>query len=89
MAKEFVDGIIAKKGPRDFIVVKLGIRAQEFADFLLKKKSFIEQNNGWINIDIYRAKNDSEKMYASFDDWLPNKVNSNDHSPDRDEGVPF
>lgn len=84
MAKEFVDGIVVKKAPKDFIVVKLGFRAAEFADFLIKKQAHIEANNGWINIDILKAKSDSDKMYASFDDWTPNKVAASDHSPDRD-----
>ena len=89
MAKEFVDGIVVKKGPKDFIVVKLGFRAQEFAEYLISKKAQIENNNGWLNVDIYKPKNDPDKMYASFDDWTPNKVTSSDHSPDREESVPF
>ena len=90
MAKEFVDGIIVKKGPKDFVVARLGLRAAEFADFLIKKKAHIENNNGWLNVDILKAKSDPDKMYASFDDWTPQKVKSSDHSPDRDNDiVPF
>ena len=77
MAKEFVDGIVVKKGPKDFVVARLGFRATEFADFLIKKKAHIENN-----------KSDPNKLYASFDDWTPNKVEASDHSPDR-EDTPF
>ena len=67
MAKEFVDGIIVKKGSKDFVVARLGFRAAEFADFLIKKKAHIENNNGWLNVDILKAKSDPDKMYASFE----------------------
>lgn len=85
MAKQFVDPIVVKKGNKDFVVVKLGFRAQEFADFLIKNRAHIEQNNGWLNVDILKGKNDPNKWYASFDDWVPGKVNSTDHSPDRED----
>lgn len=84
MAKEFVDGIVVKKGPKDFVVARLGFRAAEFADFLIKKKAHIENNNGWLNVDILKAKSDPDKMYCSFDDWTPQKVEASDHSPDRE-----
>jgi len=85
MAKQFVDPIVVKKGNQDFVVVKLGFRAKEFADFLIKHRTHIEDNNGWLNVDILKGKNDPNKWYASFDDWVPGKVKSTDHSPDRED----
>lgn len=89
MAKELVKGLYAKEADVDFVITRLSIKVEELNQFLSEKKNVIKENNGWIKMDILKSK--SGKLYASYDDWKPQKqVTTADHSPDReDDGLPF
>lgn len=75
-AKEFVDGLIAKK-PRDtapeWIKCNLSIKR---ADLIL----WLEQKEGdWVNVQVCEAR--SGKWYAEVDNWQPTKkASGNDGS---------
>ena len=75
-AKEFVDGLIAKK-PRDTAPewIKCNISIKR-ADLIL----WLEQKEGdWINLQVSEAK--SGKWYAEVDNWQPTKkASGNDGS---------
>ena len=73
-AKEFVDGLIAKK-PRDtapdWIKCNLSIKRADVIRWL-------EQKEGdWINVQVCEAK--SGKWYAEVDNWQPTKKTSSDN----------
>ena len=89
MAKELVNGLFAKEGEVDFVITRLNIKVEEFNQFLADKKNVIKENNGWIKMDILKSR--SGKLYASYNDWKPQKqVTTADHTPDReDDGLPF
>ena len=73
----------------------------EFVDFLRKHKEHINENNGFMSIDILRAQKDRTKMYAKFTKINkqalrdePKKVETSEFMPDRveannDEDLPF
>ncbi len=62
--KKFVDGMIVKDAPVDFVVAKLSFKVEEM-------KAFLDANNsnGWVNADILTSK--AGKMYAALNDWKP------------------
>lgn len=99
---EFVNSFVAKDEPKyDWIVAKLHIKATEFVDFLRKHKDHINQNNGFMSIDILRAQKDRTKMYAKFTKINKQalksdtqKVETSEFMPDRveadnNEDLPF
>ena len=64
---EFVNSFVCRDEPKfDWIVTKLHIKTSEFKDFIKKYESHIEENNGFLSIDILRAQKDPSKMYAKF-----------------------
>jgi hypothetical protein len=84
MAKEFVNGIVAKEVPQlSWIVAKLNINVEEFKQFLEEKQPNIKNNNGWLTVNVLRSKA-GDKIYCQYDDWKPKEaVTAADHSPDR------
>ena len=60
----FVDGLIVKDAPVDFIVAKLSFKVDEI-------KAFLDANNsnGWVNADIKISQ--GGKMYAALNNWKP------------------
>ena len=55
MAKEFVNGIVAKEVPQlDWIVAKLNFKVDEFKQFLEEKQPNIQNNNGWLTVNVLR-----------------------------------
>lgn len=62
--KVFIDGMIVKDAPVDFVVAKLSFKIEEF-------KAFLDANNsnGWMNADILMSK--GGKMYGALNDWKP------------------
>ncbi len=73
-AKEFVDGLIAKK-PRDTAPdwIKCNISIKR-ADLIL----WLEQKEGdWVNLQVSEAK--SGKWYAEVDNWQPTKKTSSEN----------
>ncbi len=88
MDNNFVDGIVPKKGNKDFVVCNLNFKVNEFAQYLIAKKQWAEDNNGWLTVQILRTKNDPDKYWAKFSDFKPQKqVSSAEHSPDREVAV--
>ena len=64
---EFVNSFVCRDEPKyDWIVAKLHIKTSEFKDFIKKYESHIEENNGFLSIDVLRAQKDPSKMYAKF-----------------------
>tara|TARA_R110000744_G_C19097821_1_gene533228 strand:+ start:409 stop:681 length:273 start_codon:yes stop_codon:yes gene_type:complete len=90
MAKEFVNGIVAKEVPQlSWIVAKLNINVEEFKQFLEEKQPNIKNNNGWLTVNVLRSKA-GDKIYCQYDDWKPKEaVTAADHSPDRQDDMPF
>mgnify|MGYP003632347367 FL=1 len=90
MAKEFVNGIVAKEVPQlSWIVAKLNINVEEFKQFLEEKQPNIKNNNGWLTVNVLRSKA-GDKIYCQYDDWKPkDPVTAADHSPDRQDDMPF
>ncbi|NDG52017.1 MAG: hypothetical protein EBY39_03175 [Flavobacteriia bacterium] len=100
---EFVNSFVVKDEPKyEWIAAKLHIKASEFVDFLRKHKDHINENNGFMSIDILRAQKDRNKMYAKFTkinkqalkDEPTKKVETSEFMPDReavknDEDLPF
>jgi len=97
---EFVNSFVVKDEPKfDWIAAKLHIKATEFVDFLRKHKDHINENNGFMSIDILRAQKDNTKMYAKFTKINKQalksetqKVETSEFMPDRaanDEDLPF
>lgn len=89
---EFVNSIIPKGSDLDFVVCKLSIKVEELQAFLKSKEQFSKDNDGWINVDILKSKNDPSKLYSKFSTWKPKKqqVTSSQHQPDRElDDVPF
>lgn len=87
---EFVNSIIPKESPLDFVVCKLNIKVEELQHFLDTKKTFAKDNNGFIVVDILRSKKDPSKVYSKYSEWTPKKAVTNaQHMPDREDDMPF
>ncbi len=87
----FVNSINVKSSQLDFVVCQMNIKVAELQEFLRSKEDFAKDNNGFITIDVLRAKKDRNKIYCKFSEWKPQKqVTSQEHMPDRDTAdVPF
>ena len=89
---EFVNSFVVKDEPKyDWITAKLHIKASEFVDFLKKHRDHINENNGFMSIDLLRAQKDPSKMYAKFTKInkqaltdQPKKVETSEFMPDRE-----
>ena len=90
MAKEFVNGIVAKDVPQlDWIVAKLSFNVEQFKEFLESKNEQTKINNGWLIVNVLRSKA-GDKIYCQYDDWKPKEaVTAAQHSPDRQDDMPF
>lgn len=66
--KIFADGFIAKRNEnaKDFLVVKLSLKADEATAFINK-----HQKNGWVNLEV--KKNGVGKFYVELDTFVPQK----------------
>ncbi len=88
---EFVNSINVKESPMDFVVCQMHIKVNELQEYLRTKEEFAKDNNGFITVDVLRAKKDRTKIYCKFSEWKPKKqVTSEQHMPDREEAdLPF
>ena len=89
---DFVNGIIPKESKLDWVVLNMSVKVEELQNFLKSKEQFAKDNDGWINIDVLRSKNDQSKIYCKFSTWKPKtrQVSSGEHQPDRElDDVPF
>ena len=72
---EFVNSFVVKDEPKyEWIAAKLHIKASEFVDFLRKHKDHINENNGFMSIDILRAQKDRNKMYANKTNYFMKSI---------------
>jgi len=89
---EYVNSFVVRDEPRlDWVVCKVHIKAVDFVDFLNKQKDYLQNNNGFITIDLLRAQKDRNKMYAKFTKINKSatkeevkKVETSDFMPDRE-----
>lgn len=81
---QFVESIWCKEGKYDFIVANLNVNARGLVDFFKENAETIKANNGYITIELLRAKSDRSKIYAKHTPWTPKpKVDAKEHMPDR------
>ena len=65
MPKVFPAGLIYKlprENAPDFVKGSLSIKVDEFVNFLHE-----HQNNGWVNLDFLKSKDD--KLYFALNEW--------------------
>jgi hypothetical protein len=86
--KVFAKGLFVKPTDKDWLPVKITIKATDFVDFMNSQGELINANNGWLSIDV---KKNAKGMYAEVNTWTPSEqVTSKQHSPDRETvDLPF
>ena len=74
--KIFADGFIAKRNEnaKDFLVVKLSLKAGEAMAFISK-----HEKNGWVNLEV--KKNGAGKFYVELDTFVPQKQEEKKFEP--------
>lgn len=86
---QFLESVWCKEGKYDFIVCNLNVNASGLVEFFNKNQKHIEANNGYISIEVLRAKKDRSKLYAKFTPYTPKpKVEADEHLPDRNKKPP-
>lgn len=81
---QFIESIWVKKGKYDFVVANLNVNAKGLVEFFKKNAEYIKDNNGYINIELLKTRNDRDKYYAKFTPFTPKpKVEASEHMPDR------
>lgn len=78
----FVDGMIVKEAPVDFIVAKVSFKVEDMVKFLNEN-----MNNGWVNVDIKTSK--GGKMYAALNDWKPEGKAETSKTEEVEDDLPF
>jgi hypothetical protein len=82
MEKLFVDGMIIKKGRKDFIKCSLAFKCKDFTEFMKAN-----HKEGWLNVDLKMSK--SGKLYAEVDTWEPNKKDDSWGEPAPEDTTDF
>ena len=77
----FPKGMNIKRNPKapDFVIGKIGIKVDEFIQFLQQKRNA----NGWVNIEVKKKKADGSP-YLELDTWEP----SNQQQPPQQQQQP-
>lgn len=91
MDSKLINGLYCKEGNVEWKKVSIGVRVDVFAKELIRLKEVAANNNGYLNIDICTSK-DGQKLYAVLNDFKPipkEQVTATEHSPDREESLPF
>lgn len=95
MDKVYTDGFFAQAAKTDkqkeFIVSRCAIQVDDFVKFLDKNKGLVNEK-GYLNFDLKRSMKDPDKFYGEVNQYKPKtteKVTAKDHSPDRDNDLPF
>lgn len=91
MESKLINGLYCKKGNVEWKNVSIGLNVETFAKELMRLKEVAAGNNGYLNIDICTSK-DGQKLYAVLNDFKPiarEQVSSVEHSPDRNDDMPF
>ena len=71
MAKEFVNGIVAKDVPQlDWIVAKLSFNVEQFKEFLESKNEQTKDNNGWLIVNVLRRYHFFHANLCSYDYYV-------------------
>ena len=71
MDKKFADGMIIKKGRKDFIKCSLAFNCKEFLETMKANNK-----DGWLNVDLKVSR--AGKLYGEIDTWEPNKKKEED-----------
>ena len=90
MKSKLISGLYCSKPNVEWKKVRLGVKVDEFIKDLQSRKEYVT-SQGFLNIDICVSK-DGQKLYATLDTYefeREKQVTSNDHSPDRDQDLPF
>ena len=91
MENIFINSLFPKKPKFDFIVTTIGVKLEDFEQFLKEHREWaINENKGWLSIDILKTKGDSDKYYAKMTKYAnggyerTTEVTSSIHMPDRE-----
>ena len=84
---EFVNPIIPQSSKFDFVVVSMSINAAELTKWLETKKDHIQENNGFIRVDVLRSKKNPAKLYSFHREIKKKEVTNAEQNEGRD--LPF
>lgn len=83
---KFISGLYPKPTKTDWVLSNISVKKNEFLEEL---KNLKEDENGWVMIDLCQSKNG--KQYFKENNFKPERkeVTSQEHSPDREDDLPF
>ena len=90
MKSKLISGLYCSKPNVEWKKVRLGVKVEAFIKELESYKQYMTKS-GFINIDVCLSK-DGQKLYALLDTYESEKekqVTASEHSPDRDQDLPF
>lgn len=95
MENIFINSLFPKKPKFDFIVTTIGVKLEDFEQFLQEHREWaINENKGWLSIDILKTKGDSDKYYCKMTKYANGayektaEVTASSHMPDRERVMP-
>ncbi len=95
MDKIYTQGLFAhapkSEKAREFIVASVSIKPSDFIKFLTDNKDKTDKG-GYINFELKKSMRDENRFYGQLKEpYNPStqKVTAKDHSPDREEDLPF
>jgi hypothetical protein len=73
MENVFVNSMYPKKSKYDFIVTSIGIKVEDFEAFLKEHKEWaLNENKGFLSIDVMKTKSDADKFYCKMTKYSNN-----------------
>lgn len=96
MEKIYTNGLYAKP-PRtekqaEFIVASISIKPKEFIQFINDNKDNCDKG-GYLNLELKKSMKDQSRYYGQvnlpYNNQSKDPVSAKDHSPDRDNDLPF
>jgi hypothetical protein len=90
MENIFINSLYPKKPKYDFIVAQIGLKVEDFEQFLKDHRDWaINDNKGWLQIDILKTKGDADKFYCKMTKYANGgqgvvETTSSNHMPDRE-----
>lgn len=94
MDKIYTDGFFGAEAKtekqKEFIVSRCAIQVDEFMKFLQNNKDKVNEK-GYMNFDLKRSMKNPDKHYGELNLYGIEKkeVSQKEHSPDRDDDLPF
>lgn len=96
MDKIYTQGLFAhapkSEKAREFIVATVSIKPDDFIKFI-KDNDGKKDKGGYINFELKKSMKDPDRFYGQLKEpYNPSdqpKVTAKDHSPDRDNDLPF